>query len=103
VRWTWTLPLAFDDLYHNNIPLPAVSTDSVAIAFVRKDPNGFKGEAMMVFMDKNTGKRQDTVFLDQDFNSANALELRGLGESLFIVGTGSARRGLRLQILEKIR
>jgi len=103
VRWTWTLPLAFDDLYHSDIPLPAVSADCVAIAFVRKNPDGFKGEARMVFMDRNTGKRQDTILLDPNFSHASVLELRGLGDALFVIGTGSARRGLRMQILEKIR
>jgi len=105
VRWNGSLPVAHDELYDNDVmPLPAVSEECVALAYVTKNPTtGLRDVATMVFLDKNTGKRLDTVRLDDSFSHADRLELRGLGEALFAIGHARSPRRLRMQILEKIR
>ena len=45
----------------------------------------------------------DTVDLNDLFNYAKRLELRGLGETLFVIGKGSRTLGLRMETLERSR
>jgi hypothetical protein len=58
-----------------------------------------------VFVDKRAGKKLDTttVILNGAFAQANQLELRGLGEALFVLGRGATPRGGCLEILERQR
>jgi outer membrane protein assembly factor BamB len=102
-RWSTTLRVRDLDPRHA-IQLPAISEECVALAYVLRNQNsGLRGEARLAFVDRNTGKQLDTVLLDEDFGLAERLELRGLGEALFVVGRGGRSRGWRMQILEKIR
>ena len=105
VRWNWSLPVAHEELYDSDVmPIPAVSEECVAIAYVTKHPTtGLRGEARLIFVDKNAGKRLDTVLLDEEFSRAGRLELRGLGEALFVVSHARSSRHLRMQILDKFR
>jgi hypothetical protein len=73
----------------------------VAVAYAVRRSNGQGVE--IVFVDKRAGKKVDTVNLEGAFSQANQLELRGLGEALFVVGKSSAPRGACLEILERLR
>ncbi len=104
--WTWALPVAPDEFYDNRgLPMPAVSADCVALAFQSKGAPGASrgGEWTLVFLDKRAPIPQGRLVLSENFVHARTLELHGLGEALFVVGKGSAARGLRLEILERMR
>ena len=103
--WTWSLPVSREEFYDSqNMPMPAVSRDCVALAYQTKDSSSnLRGEMTLVFVDKRAGKRLDTLTLNEAFTQARNLELRGLGESLFVLGKGSSQKGHRMEILEAIR
>ena len=103
--WTWSLPVSREEFYDSqNMPMPAVSRDCVALAYQTKDSSSnLRGEMTLVFVDKRAGKRLDTLTLNDAFTQARNLELRGLGESLFVLGKGSTQKGHRMEILEAIR
>lgn len=105
VQWTWALPIAAQEIYDGRmLPMPAVSADCVAIAYqARRSGAGQGSEAALVFLDKRAGKKVDTLILGDAFDQANRLELRGLGEALFVLGKASTPRGACLDILEKLR
>jgi len=59
---------------------------------------------MIVFVDKRAGKKVDTATPDLDaFALTSQLELRGLGEALFVLGKGTSPRVGCLDILERLR
>jgi hypothetical protein len=104
ILWTWTLPIAAQELYDGrDLPMPVVSADCVAIAYPTRRANGQDAETTIVFVDKRAGKKVDTVSLEGVFAHASRLELRGLGEALFVLGKSSAPRGAGLEILERPR
>jgi len=104
VQWTWSLPVSSQEIYDGrNLPRPAVSADCVAIAYQMRRANAGQGsETTIVFLDKQAGRKVDTLLLGGAFSQASRLELRGLGEALFVLGTGSPR-GACLEVLEKLR
>jgi outer membrane protein assembly factor BamB len=105
VKWTWNLPIASQDLYDGHpLPMPAVSDDTVAIAYqMRRSSGGQGAESTIVFLDKVAGTKLDTLLLGGNFAQASRLELVGVGEALFVVGKGGSPRGNCLEILEKLR
>lgn len=107
VQWTWALPITTQEIYDGRmLPMPAVSADCVAIGYqTRRGGAGQGGEAVLVFLDKRAGKKVDTLVFGNDsaFAQANRIELRGLGEALFVLGKASTPRGACLDILEKLR
>ena len=105
VQWTWALPIGPQEIYDGRaLPMPAVSSDCVAIAYSTRRTGGAPGsEATLVFVDKRAGKKVDTLTLDAAFAQTSQLELRGLGAALFVLGKGSTPRGACLDILEKLR
>lgn len=104
IQWTWTLPIAAQELYDGRaLPMPAVSADCVAIAYPMRRANGQGAETTIVFLDKRAGKKVDTRILGGAFAQVGQLELRGLGAALFVLGKSSTPRGGCLEILEKPR
>jgi len=101
VRWSRTLRIVDLDL-RRELPRPAVSEDTVALAYVEQSSGG-RGQPWLAFLDRNTGQSLDTLMLEEDFASSDPLELRGLGEALFLIGGGHRSRGWLMQILEKTR
>ncbi len=105
----YALRVAPADLFlDGNLPFPAVSEECIALVVLTRDRNGLRGEPMIVFFERSSRERNheypvDTGFLGPDLGSAQRIELRGLGEALFAIGVGSNARGLRLEILEKMR
>ena len=104
IQWTWTLPIAAQEIYDgNDLPMPVVSADCVAIAYPLRRQGSQEGKATIVYVDKRAGKTVDTVDLLGAFAQASQLELRGLGEALFVLGKSSTPRGGCLEILERLR
>jgi len=104
VVWKYTLPLTRRESKTNIMPMPAVSEDCVAIAYSIKNKTGLgRKETYLVLLDKRAGKKLDTLDLNDQFNYAKRLELRGLGETLFVIGKGSRTLGLRMETLERSR
>jgi hypothetical protein len=104
LQWTWPLPIAAQEIYDGrDLPMPVVSADCVAVAYPMRRGQG--AETTIVFVDKRAGKKLDTttVILNGAFAQANQLELRGLGEALFVLGRGATPRGGCLEILERQR
>jgi outer membrane protein assembly factor BamB/tetratricopeptide (TPR) repeat protein len=106
--WTWSLPVDGDEVYDGSpLPMPAVAEDCIAIAFQRRrSGRGQRNmdETSIVFVDKRTGRQQDSLVLDpRHFGAARKLALHGLGPALFAVALGSSPRGLHLEILESSR
>ncbi len=103
--WTWSLPVTPEEFYDNRgLPMPAVSADCVAIAYQTRDESlASRAESKLVLVDKRAGKLLGSLVLDEDFGFARTLELRGLGDTLFVSGRSAPPRGLRLEILEKLR
>ncbi len=102
--WKFTLPLSKRESRTNIMPMPAVSENCVAIAYSVKNRTGLgRKQTSLVFLDKRAGKKLDTLDLNDQFNYAKRLELRGLGETLFVIGKGSRTLGLRMETLEKSR
>jgi hypothetical protein len=87
------------------MPLPAVSDGFVALAYQTRRGGASTGaEAAIVFLDKHTGKKVNTLsFHDGPFPHSSRLALRGLGEALFVLGQGAPPRGTGLEILETLR
>ena len=102
IRWTNTLSVPREELYLNRdgLPLPVVSEDCVALAFVMRGPGRMAGDSFLYLFDMNTGNRLDKQQLSDAFGKSLPLELSGLGEALF-VGTGG--KGGRTHIYERIR
>lgn len=102
IQWIWTLPVSSQELYDGrDLPMPAVSADCVAIAYPMRRGQGV--ETTIVFVDKRAGKKVDTLILGGAFAQTSQLELRGLGEALFVRGKSSSPRGGCLEILERLR
>ena len=102
--WKYTLPLSPKETYTKNMPMPVVSENYVAIAYSVKNRTGLgRKQTALVFLDKRAGKKLDTLDLNDQFNYAKRLELRGLGRALFVIGKGSRTLGLRLETLEESR
>ena len=104
-QWTWSLPVPAAELYDDqDLPMPVVSAECVALAYrTRRAGGGSSAVTTVVFLDKKTGKRVDTVSDLPALGSARSLSLRGLGDTLFVLGTGSTPRGTSLEILEEMR
>ncbi len=102
-RWVHHLPVSYDELYQRSLPMPVVSEDCVAIAYVTRHPTS-RGpdEARLEFVDRNTGLQRDRRNLHDDFSGSD-LELRGLGDALFVVGQRPHRTGNRLEIFQEVR
>jgi hypothetical protein len=54
-------------------------------------------------VDKRAGVKVDTRLLNTAFGQTSRLELRGLGEALFVLGKGDPPRGSCLDILRPLR
>ena len=86
------------------LPLPAIGADTVAVAYMLHSPaSQQRGAARLVFLSRRDGITRDTITLQTDFGQADSLELRPLGDALFVVGRGIRTPGWRMQILEKAR
>jgi hypothetical protein len=104
LQWAWTLPVAPQEIYSGReLALPVVSAGCVAIAYPAPRAGGQGVETTIVFLDKHAGKKVDTLILGGAFAQTGQLELRGLGEALFVLGKGATPRGGGLEILERLR
>ena len=106
LSWSYSLPVIGQELYDGMaLPMPAVSSECVAIAYqTRRAGATPMDETSIVFVDKGDGKLRDTLLLGaREPGSARDIELRGLGDALFVLSRGSSPRGSRLAILEKTR
>lgn len=101
-RWVYLLPVPGDELYDGGMPMPAVSKDCVVFAYVmRSSSSSLPGEARLEFVDKNGGFRLNGRALPNDFSYHSRIQLRGLGDALFVSGQGHGVS--RLEILEELR
>ena len=100
-RWVYHLPVPGDELYDNGMTMPAVSKDCVVFAFVaRSVGSSLPGEARLEFVDKNGGFRLSGRALPHQFSYHSRLQMRGLGDALFVAGQG---REARMEIFEVVR
>lgn len=104
VAWSWTLPVAQNEFYDGReLAMPAVSESTVALAMPIRRSNGSPLETVLVFLDKRVGRKLDLRALGGPLASTRRLELRGLGDALFVQGWSATGRGSGLEILEALR
>jgi len=85
VAWSWTLPVAQNEFYDGRDPaMPAVSESTVCLAMPMHRAGGGPLETVLVFLDKRLGRKLDLSTLGGPLASARRLELRGLGDALFV-------------------
>jgi hypothetical protein len=106
LSWSYSLPVIGQELYDGMaLPMPAVSSEwrghRVPDPSRRGDPDGRDEHRV-----RGQGRWQAArhVLLGaREPGSARDIELRGLGDALFVLSRGSSPRGSRLAILEKTR
>ena len=105
LAWTWSLPVAQNESYDGReLAMPAVSDSTVALAVpIRRSGGTPLEETALVFLDKRAGRKLDQRVLGGPLSGATRLELRGLGEALFVQGRSPSGRGTGLDILEALR
>jgi hypothetical protein len=104
VAWTWSLPVADNEFYDGrDLAMPAVSENCVALALPLHRSGTTPLETMLLFLDKRAGRKLDLRPIGTTLAGARTLELRGLGEALFLVGRSPTGRGTGLEILEAMR
>lgn len=104
VAWSWSLPVAANEFYDGReIAMPAVSENCVALAMPLHKSGGSPLETVLLFLDKRAGRKLDLRALGGPLTGARTLELRGLGDALFIVGRSPTGRGTGLEVLETLR
>jgi hypothetical protein len=103
-NWAWSLPVTAQELRDaRSLPLPAVAVDCMALAYQAPRTGGGPGSETTVLLLDMKGRKLDTLNLPGNFTRAKGLELRGLGESLFVLGRGATPGGACLEILEPQR
>ncbi len=103
-RWVYHLRASEEELYGLSIPMPAVSSDCVAIAYVLKDPRTrLPLEARLEFVDLTGGFHLDSRTIYSVLVRAEKLELRGLDDALFILRKEGPRDTRGLDVLEDVR
>jgi outer membrane protein assembly factor BamB len=90
------------------LPFPASSAECIALVVFTRDTGGRRTAPLLVFLERREGDDAnlypiDTGDLAPELGDARRIELRGLGESLFAIGSGSSERGQRMQILERFK
>ena len=83
--------------------MPAVSENTVALAMPVHRAAGGPLETVLVFLDKRAGRKLDLCAVSGPLAGARRLELRGLGDALFLQGWSPTGRGTGLEILEALR
>jgi hypothetical protein len=103
-RWVYSLPVPGEQIYDRGMPLPAISTECVVFAFVTKNLQDLPDVTHLELVDRNGGFRLGGLSLPRDFTRSAMIELRGLGQALFVAAR-DPRGGVsgRLQILEDVR
>ena len=84
-RWVCRLRIAYDELYDVGMALPAVSTETVAVAYTKKNRNKLPGETYLTLIDRDGGMKRGDLVLASSLGHADDLELVGLGDALFIL------------------
>ena len=104
VAWSWSLPVAQNEFYDGReLAMPAVSENTVALAMPVHRAAGGPLETVLVFLDKRAGRKLDLCAVGGPLAGARRLELRGLGDALFLQGWSPTGRGTGLEILEALR
>jgi hypothetical protein len=88
-RWVWKLPLAQDDLYSQALPLPAVSSHLVALAYTEEmRPTSGRNESKthLVLIERDSGTARERRTLPAAMGRSEALELATLGNLLIVRG-----------------
>lgn len=91
--WSRPLPIEAKQTF-----LPVTSENYVAIAASSK-LSSRKKLASLFLLDRKTGAQSLRIELDANLSQASQLTIQGLGESIYIAGTGSLSRGHLLEIL----
>ncbi len=105
----YALKIAPQDLdLEGVLPFPVASEACIALVFFTLDRSGRREAPNIAFLERGSGDDNsrhpvDMGSLARELGDARRIELRGLGDSLFAIGSGSNVRGLRMQILEKMR
>ncbi len=103
--WSYHLPVSREELYDVGLPRPAVSNDTVVIAYTTKNrSNLMRDKAYLEFVDKNGGFRRDSRVLGPEM-CKSTLTLYGLGRALLVLGDGrhGGRDVSRMEIMETVR
>ncbi|MDP6540821.1 MAG: PQQ-binding-like beta-propeller repeat protein, partial [Planctomycetota bacterium] len=86
-RWMRRLPVSPADLYDRNMPMPAVSQTTVALAYSEKPRNARSPSRTLLFsFDKSTGAPTGSQELDRRLGRGAQLRLAPLGDALLLAG-----------------
>lgn len=90
-RWAWRLKIAPTDLYPQSLPLPAVSSRLVMLAYTeeRQGPARRESRTYLVSIDRESGGLRELREL-RDFGPSDAVELATFGNLLMVTGKGRA-------------
>jgi outer membrane protein assembly factor BamB/tetratricopeptide (TPR) repeat protein len=86
-RWVRRLPVSSADLYDRDMPMPAVSQTTVALAYSEKPRNTRQPARTILYsFDKSTGTPSGNQILDLRLGRGDQLELTALGDALLLAG-----------------
>jgi hypothetical protein len=90
------------------LPFPAASQECIALVVFARNAGGQRTAPVLAFLEHGGAQEPsfypiDTGYLAWELADARRIELRGLGELLFAVGSGASQRGQRMQILERLK
>jgi hypothetical protein len=84
-RWTCQLRVPYEELYDAGMALPGVSSETVAVAYTRKNRSNLAGETYLTLIDRDSGMKRGELILASALGRADDLDLVGLGGALFIL------------------
>jgi outer membrane protein assembly factor BamB len=91
-RWASRLQLSDDGLYNGLVPVPVLSTDTVAaIVVVREEGKGSDWRSMLYLFGRDDGTPRGNQVLGTFDRTGGALGLYGLGDALLVVGDGALK------------
>ncbi len=87
-RWIRRLPVSSADLYDRDMPMPAVSQTTVALAYGEKPGNTRQPRRTLLFtLDKSTGTPTGSQVLDRRLGRSDEVSLTALGDALLLAGS----------------
>lgn len=88
--WLYRLPVSEEELSVRLLPTPAISRDTIALAYHTKSVGSKIPGVLLHLVDRATGVRRDSRRLSPQLSSTSQLRMRGLGSSLFLIGATTA-------------
>lgn len=91
-RWASRLQLSDEGLYNGQVPVPVLSTDTVAaLIVVQDDGRGSDWRSMLYLFGRDDGTPRGNQVLGTFDRSGGALGLYGLGDTLLVIGDGALK------------